>query len=262
LHEVIAGLVPHNELAQQPERIISQIVHIVQRPSPRPAHKLKPTPPPKATPLPVVYRRQIIASPQPIVLHVARTAARASAHFARRRGGSARPKAVSVAANEGRVRVPTGGHGSGTGSGGAGSGSGSGAGTGANGTGGTGSGTGGNGNGTGGQPPGEIPCGIPSFVAINSPHMRGHAFAQDIRLEVPFKDGHIEKLALDYPFLYQDEASYPFSDANSAKQPPDDVLFQPPPLDKEASEPPIVKYVETHSHGGITDLGPCPGDKL
>ncbi|MBC5829035.1 MAG: hypothetical protein GIW98_02450 [Candidatus Eremiobacteraeota bacterium] len=210
----------------------------------------------------VIVRRQIIATPQPVVLHIAHAAARSSAHAAQHRGGSTRAKAVSLTTNAGRVRVAIGGHGSGGGNGGAGSGSGPSNGTGTNGTGSAGSGAGGIGNGNGGQPAGEIPCGIPSFVAINSPHMRGRAFAQDIRLEVPFKDGHIEKMALDYPFVYPDEASYPFSDANSAKQPPDDVLFQPPPPDKEAGEPSIVKYVENHSHAGITDLGPCPGDKM
>lgn len=233
----------------------------MHRPLIRPVHRATPRPV-KPTPQPVaVVRRAIIATPQPVVPRIARVAGRSSAHAARHRG-SARRKTVSIAAGLGQVHAPSAGHGSGGGTGSAGSGFGTGKGAGGKGTGGAGSGTSGNGNGSGGQPAGEIPCGIPSFVAINSPHMRGHAFAQDIRLEVPFKDGHIEKMALDYPFVYPDEASYPFSAANSAKQPPDDVLFQPPPPDKESGEPPIIKYVASHSHGGISDLGPCPGDKM
>ena len=232
----------------------------MHRPLMRPVHRTTPRPV-KPTPQPVV-RPQIIVMPLPIVPHITRAAARSSSHAAGHRGSSAHRKTLSVVAGLGQIRVPSAGRGSGSGNGGRGSGSGAGNGIGGNGTGGSGSGTGGNGNGTAAAAPGETPCGIPSFVAINSPHMRGHAFAQDIRLEVPFKDGHVEKVALDYPFVYPDEASYPFSDANSAKQPPDDVLFQPPPPDKEPGEPPIVKYVETHSHAGVTDLGPCPGEKF
>ncbi len=94
--------------------------------------------------------------------------------------------------------------------------------------------------------------------------MLGHAgpFAQDIRMEVTFKDGHVEGHALDYPFVYPDEQSYPWSDANSRKSPPDEILFQPPPDNKKIDEPPLVKYVEKHSPGGLTTLDPCPGEKL
>ncbi len=260
LHEIIAGLIPRNQLGgSQPEKVIAQVVRIVHRPTPRPIRTPTPRPP---TPKPVIHAKAAIVTPQPIILHLARAAAASSARGAKRRSSTKRRHAATVVRSASGI-VAAGGQGTGKGRRGSGAGSGAGIGVAGNGAGASGPGTGASANGSGGQPPGEIPCGFVGFTNINRPHPynNGKGFAQDIRMEVTYKDGHVEKLALDYPFVYPDEGSFPWSDANSAKNPPDEILFQPPPPDKETGEPPIVKYVEHHSPGGLTTLDPCPGDK-
>lgn len=121
------------------------------------------------------------------------------------------------------------------------------------------SGSGSQGNGTGVGPADEA-CG---YVTFSDPHgsqfdPRTRGFFVDIRMSVHFADGSMQTTMLDYPWYYTSEAANPWSDRN-AKDPNFPTRFQPPPSQKFASEPALVKYVADHSTpDGITMLQECP----
>src|SRR5580704_14066136 len=86
-------------------------------------------------------------------------------------------------------------------------------------------------------PSGNAPCG---FVTFSDPH------------------GSQQSLILDYPWYYPSEATNPWSDQN-LKDPNFPTRFQPPPPEKSAAEPQLVKYVIAHSTPeGLTLLRDCP----
>lgn len=122
---------------------------------------------------------------------------------------------------------------------------------------GSGSGTHGSGNGAASVAP---PCG---YVTFSDPHgshydSRTHGFWVDIRMSVHFADGSAQSMLLDYPWYYASEAANPWSDRN-LRDPSFPTRFQPPPGDKIAAEPQLVKYVMEHSTSdGATLLNDCP----
>jgi hypothetical protein len=109
-------------------------------------------------------------------------------------------------------------------------------------------------------PSGNAPCG---FVTFSDPHgsqydSRTRGFWVDIRMSVRFADGSLQSLILDYPWYYPSEATNPWSDQN-LKDPNFPTRFQPPPPEKSAAEPQLVKYVIAHSTPeGLTLLRDCP----
>ncbi len=120
----------------------------------------------------------------------------------------------------------------------------------------SGAGTQGSGGATGGAPP----CG---YVTFSDPHgshydARTHGFWVDIRMSVHFADGSAQSMVLDYPWYYPSEAANPWSDRN-LNDPRFPTRFQPPPSEKIADEPQLVKYVMEHSTPeGTTLLRDCP----
>ncbi|MBV9232616.1 MAG: hypothetical protein JO030_01125 [Candidatus Eremiobacteraeota bacterium] len=118
-------------------------------------------------------------------------------------------------------------------------------------------GDGGAGNGGGA---GEEPCG---FVTFSDPHgsrfdSATHGFWVDIKMSVHFADRSLQSILLDYPWYYPSEAANPWSGQN-LRDPNFPTRFQPPPSEKLASEPPLVRYVIAHSTpDGMTILKDCP----
>ncbi len=115
--------------------------------------------------------------------------------------------------------------------------------------------------GEGAAPSGDTrPCG---FVTFSDPHgsqydSRTQGFWVDIRMAVRFSDGSSQSMILDYPWYYPSEAANPWSDQN-LRDPNFPTRFQPPPSEKAAGEPPLVKFVMTHSTAdGLTLLRDCP----
>lgn len=107
---------------------------------------------------------------------------------------------------------------------------------------------------------GDEPCG---FVEFSDPHgsqydPRTQGFHVDIRMSVHFADGAAQSMILDYAWYYANESANPWSDRN-LKDPNFPMRFQPPPPDKAADEPPLVRYVMAHSTAdGMTLLKDCP----
>jgi hypothetical protein len=124
---------------------------------------------------------------------------------------------------------------------------------------GAGTGAGNQGSGTGAAS-GTMPCG---FVTFSDPHgsqfdSRTRGFWVDIRMSVHLADGSSQSMILDYPWYYPSEAANPWSDRN-VRDPNFPTRFQPPPTDKIAEEPQLVKYVIEHSTPeGVTLLNDCP----
>ncbi len=121
----------------------------------------------------------------------------------------------------------------------------------------------GSGSGSGAGPDaanGEEPCG---FVTFSDPHgsrfdPQTRGFWVDVKMSVHFADGSMQSLLLDYPWYYTSEAVNPWSDQN-LRDPNFPTRFQPPPSDKLAGEPPVVRYVIAHSTPeGMTLLRDCP----
>jgi hypothetical protein len=124
---------------------------------------------------------------------------------------------------------------------------------------GTGAGTGTQGAGTGAAS-GAPPCGYVTFSDPHGshydPHTRG--FWVDIRMSVHFADGSAQAMILDYPWYYSSEAANPWSSRN-VNDPNFPTRFQPPPSEKLAGEPELVKYVMDRSTpDGATILRDCP----
>lgn len=133
------------------------------------------------------------------------------------------------------------------------------AGSGAAGAPGSGAGSGIRGDGTGAAD-GDEPCGLVTFSDPHGSHYdpRTHGFYVDIRMSVHFADGSAQSMVLDYPWYYPSEAANPWSDQN-LKDPGFPTRFQPPPVEKAATEPPLVHYVAQHSTAdGMTLLRDCP----
>lgn len=122
---------------------------------------------------------------------------------------------------------------------------------------GTGSGTQGAGS---GAATGTPPCGYVEFSDPHGSHFdaRTHGFYVDIRMSVHFADGSAQSMLLDYPWYYPSEAENPWSDRN-LRDPNFPTRFHPPPDDKAAGEPQLVRYVMEHSTSdGSTLLNDCP----
>ncbi len=107
---------------------------------------------------------------------------------------------------------------------------------------------------------GDEPCG---FVTFSDPHgsqfdPRTRGFWVDIRMSVHFAGGAAQSMILDYPWYYPSEAANPWSDRNLT-DPDFPMRFQPPPAEKIAGEPTLVKYVmERSTPDGMTMLRDCP----
>lgn len=77
-------------------------------------------------------------------------------------------------------------------------------------------------------------------------------------MSVHFADGSAQAMILDYPWYYSNEAANPWSSRN-VNDPSFPTRFQPPPSEKLAGEPELVKYVIGHSTpDGATILRDCP----
>jgi hypothetical protein len=123
-----------------------------------------------------------------------------------------------------------------------------------------GSGTAASGSGSGGAPAGEQPCGAVDFVstraAVRDP-ASGLYVRNGIVVVVHFPDGHTEDAKLDWPWHYRDPNFDPFHQAPGAVP----MLFQFPPPEMRASEPPLVQYIMAHSTSeGGTELDACPNE--
>ncbi|HTU82798.1 MAG TPA: hypothetical protein VMF61_11750 [Candidatus Acidoferrales bacterium] len=243
IHEVLAGLIP----AQPPPQSRTETVE--RATIARIEHRPLPIPPPRPPPRRAVRHARVIAVTEfHAVAHTTtgRQAPKAIVHHA----GAARPKPPKFGQTRPVWDLPVGGRGAGAGNG---------AGAGSVGNGGTGTGAGDTGNGNGAAA-GTQPCG---FVEFSDPHgskydARTGGFWVDIRLTVHFPDGHSESQLLDYPFYYASEALNPWSDRNRSN-PAFPTLFQTPPPQDAASEPPLVQYVMAHTtRDGYTLLKDCP----
>jgi hypothetical protein len=107
---------------------------------------------------------------------------------------------------------------------------------------------------------GAPPCGYVTFSDPHGSHYdpRSHGFWVDIRMSVHFADGSAQSMILDYPWYYSSESANPWSSRNLS-DPTFPTRFQPPPSEKIAAEPALVKYVMDHSTlDGATILRDCP----
>ncbi|MFN2449153.1 MAG: hypothetical protein ABR508_05080 [Candidatus Baltobacteraceae bacterium] len=246
LHEILAALVPLHRATIRETPIetitIAKIIKIEHRVKPTP----KPTPRPSPTPQPVVHTKVIAEThtPTPIV----NPAAPSQNHHVRRIA-SARPLVhTRYHSKPANIHVPTGGHGAGTSANAK-------ANTGGIGPGGNGTGVNGEGNGTGGAPAAHEPCGFVEFLQTEEATVdtsTGRIW-EHIMVRVHFPDGTDQTQPLDYEWYYSSKAQDPFMQETK------EAVFQFPPADQRANEPPLVQYVMEHSTGdGITRLKDCP----
>ncbi|HZY99415.1 MAG TPA: hypothetical protein VFE36_07565 [Candidatus Baltobacteraceae bacterium] len=204
-----------------------------------------PTPTPPRPPKHVVSHVRVIAPIEPRVVAqttTGKSARREVVHHL----GAARPKPPKFSNTKPIWDIPVGAQGAGAGKDtGAGS-----VGTGDNGTG---AGNAGNGN---GAAAGNEPCGFVDFNRVRTQEdATTHHLWEWISVIVHFPDRHAETIQLDYPFYYPDKSADPFAQPEGAVT----MLFQWPPDDKRASEPPLVQYVMQHSRPpGFTLLKDCP----
>lgn len=218
-----------------PEEIVSrvQVASIAARPKPTAMQ----TPPPTAAPQPaasVLPRKYVVAEgrrggPSPARRAVAARGAAVPAAASRPIWDvAAASKTVAASAGNGNSAGP-----------------------------GAGSGTQGGGTGVASGAP---PCGYVTFSDPHGSHFdpRTHGFWVDIRMSVHFADGSAQSMILDYPWYYSSEATNPWSSRN-VNDPSFPTRFQPPPSEKIAGEPQLLKYVMDHSTpDGATILRDCP----
>lgn len=101
---------------------------------------------------------------------------------------------------------------------------------------------------------GHTPCGYVEFNA-ETPRIVNLSTGQvyeSIVMTVHMPDGTVQRVTLDYPFEYQDRVFDPFQNERAP------MLFQFPPPEKRAQEPPIVQYVmQNTTSQGYTKLKNC-----
>ena len=246
VHEIVAGLIPpflpHQQLT--PEKVEQfTVARIEHRPTPTPS----PKPTPKPTPKPqVLAHAKIVTTVQPTV--VPKTTSGKSSHKeAIKRAGAARPKPPKSHAKP-IWDIPMGAQGAGAGKR---------SGAGSLGSGGQGTGAGNAGTGEGA---GEAPCGSVYFQSVDNqpPHFdrdSGFYIYDKIRMSVHMADGSVQDIVLDYPWRYKNEAGDPFIQGHSDVP----MIFEFPPKEMRAAEPPLVQYVMTHTtREGFTELNDCP----
>ncbi|GAC1590764.1 MAG: hypothetical protein NVS3B28_18010 [Candidatus Velthaea sp.] len=268
IHEIIAGLWPHQDRSAPDERVVTQIVSISKRtPAPTPV----PTPPPTPVPTPVpTPTPHVTPTPQPHYtlapkVVVRAPAARAAALPAKKLGGAAAPKALVVQTPRPRVRhasthLPTRSLANGTAAGvqNGGTGTGAGAGNGTGGLGGTGSGTGTAGSGNAGDVA-NAPCGDVFLEPGNLSYRRDGTVVQQVLAKVVTRDGTVSVAPFPWPFLYPGEKQNPFAH-DEALNGHNGVPVQPPPPGTDiASLPPAVQVVLKHTNAatGFTTLPVC-----
>lgn len=237
LHAIVTALLPGAAPRRESqEQVVARISVARMTPTPKPTPS--PTPPSRV----VSRERAVTTQATPPVVH--QPAAPAIGHSAARKGDS-RPKPPVFSHVKPIWDLPARGERSGSGS------------SSGNGTGNGSGGANGNGSGSGG---GAQPCG---FVEFSDPHGSRYdagigAYVVDVSMTVHFPDRHTEVLELDYPWLYPNAASNPWS-AQNLDDPNFPTRFQSPPPSKRAAEPRLVQYVIAHStSAGLTLLKNCP----
>jgi hypothetical protein len=227
-HEVVAALIPR-PATQPPERETVTNVTIA-----RVERRVVPTPHPTPTPPPVH-----------VIVHAA-VASGVHAHVERiKHVGARRPTPPkSHLATPDVVPVPTGGSGAGS-QNGANAGS-------TSSQEGSGNGTGSFGNGNGAKLCGAVDFqsnGTATYDPTTDTYDRTNVVAT-----VYYADGTSENIALDWAWRWKTEDDDPF---NNEQVP---MLFQFPPPDKVAAEPPVVRYIIAHTtRAGETVLSDrCP----
>jgi hypothetical protein len=228
LHEILAMVIPLTHEEVPPEKVVAVKLLIEKQPKP--------------TPTPIVHMQRLVQQHvRPRVINPGVSAPKEAIKHA----GAAAPKVKTIYHSK-PIWDIVGAQGNGAGKKGT---------AGSLGNGGTGPGEGKSGNG-----PGAGPCGYVDFEDIHGSQYdkRTGGFFVDILMIVHYADGHSEDLQLDYPFYYPSETANPWSDRN--KDNPDFItLFQFPPDNKRALEPPLVQYVMQHTDAeGYTTLNDCP----
>jgi hypothetical protein len=117
----------------------------------------------------------------------------------------------------------------------------------------------GNGNGTGslGSGNGAQMCGAVDFESEGAPQFdtaTGEYVRANIIATVYYADGSSERIPLDWAWHWKSEDDDPFNNSDAL------MLFQFPPPDKVAGEPPAIAYIIAHTtptgHTRLTDR--CP----
>jgi hypothetical protein len=232
LHEIAIALIPQQLSQDKPEVRVAHVSLLRVIPKPTPVHI--PTPAPTPTPPP----RKVIA---PTVV-----AAGVHARVEKiKHVGEKRPTPPHVLNATPDVSIPTGGQGAGAQRGqGAGS---------VSQTNGNGSGTGTTGNGNG-----AALCGAVDFEASGAAAydpQSGYYERSNIVATVYYADGTSERIPLDWTWRFKSEDNDPFNPASGAP-----MLFQFPPENLRASEPPAIQYIIDHTTAaGRTKLNDqCP----
>jgi len=204
---------PPLETREAPIIVHVTLARIVRKPRPRPSPT--PTPPPVKVPVPAVVAAGVHAHVEPV-----------------KHAGAKRPTPPKVHLVTPAPALPTGGQGAG-----AQNGVGAGSLSDVNGN--------GNGTGTAGNGNGAAICGAVDFEASGLAHydaQTGFYERSDIIATVYYADGSSQRIPLDWTWQYKSEADDPFDPASSAP-----MLFQFPPPDQIASEPPVIQYIIAHT---------------
>jgi hypothetical protein len=118
--------------------------------------------------------------------------------------------------------------------------------------------TGVSGTGNGGAPAAQQPCGAVDFDSapvFETDSTTGLFVYTHIIMNVHVPDGHVESVALDWPWHYRDPSMDPFKHADAP------MWLQFPPKSMQPSEPPIVQYVMAHTTPeGSAELADCPDE--
>jgi hypothetical protein len=230
IHEALIVLIPTLRPLQGEGREV--ITHVtIARVDRRP----KPKPSPTATPTPQ----------RPVVHRLAASGVRAHVETIKHAGARRPAPPTSRFATPLPMVVPTGGTGAGA----------------QNGAGpGSVSSVEGNGNGTGvqGSGNGGGMCGAVDFEALGDATFdpsSGLYSRSNIVATVHYADGTQDRIPLDWTWHWMSEADDPFSVDSGAP-----MLFQFPPPDRRAAEPPVVQFIMQHTTAhGLTRLnGQCP----
>jgi hypothetical protein len=230
LHEVAAMVFPRLPPARDSQETIAAhvtIARIVRTPRPTPSPTPKPTPTP---PVKLLAPALVAAGTHARVERIKHVGAKRPTP----------PKAVMATPD---ASIPTGGNAAGAQNG---------AGTGSTST------VNGNGNGdaNAGNGNGASICGAVDFESSESPVFNpqtGYWEHKNITAIVYYSDGTSEHIPLDWVWRYKNEADDPLRPGSDAP-----MLFQFPPVDQRANEPPAILYVIAHTTpGGRTRLMDC-----
>jgi hypothetical protein len=230
IHEGAVALIPRSNAPPQQREIVTHVtIARVER-------RARPTARPTPTPTPPPVR---------LIVHAALSAGTHAHVEAIKHVGARRPTPPkSRLATPDVVPVPTGGQGAGAQHG---------ANAGSTST------IAGNGNGTGSQGNGNGAklCGAVDFESQGPPQIdsaSGEYMRSNIIATVYYADGSSERIPLDWPWYWKDENNDPFANSDAL------MLFQFPPQNKIAGEPPAIQYIIDHTtpsgHTRLTDR--CP----